>query len=305
MATSLRQSASRPSLSVLLLCWNHERFLDQCIEALAAQTDREFEILFLDNGSTDNSWERAAALFERHGLSALMLRNDAPAPIAANFNRLLEGASGQLIAPLSTDDWYGEDYVAALRAAAEAQPQAGWFACGGWLYFDGDGERRPMADKGFRGGMILPQLVNGVTPFNFVGCCYRRRALDAVGGWDERMLVEDLDLFVRLAERFPLAILPARLVTYRKSSSSASADTAFMVKGFRLFFDKHRALFGSRYDRRVARMLAVNGSVAVDRGHYRLAGRLLAEAVRLDPRLTSAWRGLFYLVRARIRGLFR
>ncbi|MCW3797512.1 glycosyltransferase family 2 protein [Sphingomonas sp. BN140010] len=297
--------AARPRVSVLLLCWNHQRYLDHCIGGLARQTDREFEILFLDNASSDGSSERAAALFEQHGLHATMLRNEVPASIPVNLNRLLEGARGELIAPLSTDDWYAEDYVAAVRATAEAQSDAGWFACGGWLYFEDTGERRPIPDEQHTGGMILPQLLAGTDPFNFVGCCYRRTALEAAGGWDERMLVEDRDLFVRLAGRFPLFIIPERLVTYRRSSAAASADPKFMVQAFRLFFDKHRALFGRRYRNQLARMLAANASVAIDQGQFGLAWQLLSEAVRLRPQLISAWRGLSYLLRAKATAWLR
>jgi len=286
------------SLSVLLLCWNHEHYLGQCIASLAAQTDRRFQVLFLDNASADSSFAQAEALFRDHGLRATMLRNEAPASIAANLNRLLTSAGGQLIAPLSTDDWYADNYVAGVRAAAEADPNAGWFACGGWLHFDDSGQRQPIADEDHQGGMILPQLLKGLSPFNFVGCCYRRTALEAVGCWDEQMLVEDRDLFVRLAQRFPLHIISERLVTYRRSSAAASANPAFMANAFRLFFAKHRSLLGVGHDGQFARMLAMNGSLAVDRGEFSLARRLLTEAVRFDPRQTSTWRGLFYLLRA-------
>jgi len=295
-STVARPAADR--VSVLLLCWNHEQYLEQCIGALAAQTDREFEILFLDNASNDGSWERATALFERHGLTAIMLRNEVAASIPANFNRLLKAASGQLIAPLSTDDWYADGYIEAVRAAAAAQPDGGWFACGGWLYFEDRGERQPIPDEQHLGGMILSQLLEGSTPFNFVGCCYRRSVLRELGGWDELMLVEDRDLFVRLSQRGPLSIIPDRLVTYRRSSAATSANAAFMAEAFRLFFAKHRTLFGDKHDRQLARMLAANGSLAVDRGEFALARRLLAEAIGLDRRLMAAWRGLLYLLRA-------
>lgn len=303
MAVVAEPLAPAPRLvSVLLLCWNHAPYLEQCIAALAAQTDRNFETLFLDNGSGDGSFELAAALFDRHGLEAKMLRNTAPASVPANFNRLLAGATGELIAPLSTDDWYEAGYIAGVREAAVSHPDAGWFACRGWLFFDDSGELRPIDSRDEGSGWVLTQLLQGLNPFNFVGCCYRRTALEGAGAWDEAMLVEDRDLFVRLSQRFRVVIIPQPLVTYRRSSASASANPAFMVAGFRRFFDKHRALFGSTYRTQVARMLAMNGSLAVDRGEFALARSLLLEAVRRAPLLEPAWRGLFYLVRKRLRG---
>jgi len=292
----------RTGFSILLLCWNHARFLPQCIASLAAQTDRRFEIVFLDNASTDGSFELASDLLDAHGLAATKLRNAEPAGVSVNLNRLFRESTGELVAPLATDDWYEPGYVAAMRAAASEHPQAGWFACNGKLFFDDTGEERPLPDTLFRSGQVLPELLDGTNPFNFVGCCYRREALSAIGGWDERMPVEDRDLFVRLAQRFGVWSIPERLVSYRRTSTSASANPAFMVNGFRPFFAKHRELFGRRYHPQVGRMYALNGILAVDRGDLDLARRFLIRAVRHAPSQTVAWRGLFYLLRRAIRG---
>ena len=111
----------RETISVLLLCWNHAAFLEQCIGALAAQTDIHFEICFLDNASTDGSLEQAKALFERFRLKARLYRNSRGVSIPANFNQLLAQSSGNIVAPLSTDDWYEPDYIARLRQAAASR----------------------------------------------------------------------------------------------------------------------------------------------------------------------------------------
>ncbi|HEU4877616.1 MAG TPA: glycosyltransferase family A protein, partial [Sphingomicrobium sp.] len=92
-------------LSVLLLCWNHARYVETCIESIARQPPGA-EIVFLDNGSSDGSFGLAREIFDRCGLQATMIRNDAPRSIPANFNTLLSASSGELVAILSTDDWY-------------------------------------------------------------------------------------------------------------------------------------------------------------------------------------------------------
>jgi GT2 family glycosyltransferase len=284
-------------LSVLLLCWNHAHYLPQCIEALAGQTDWAFDIVFLDNASTDGSFELAGDLFRSHDLPARLLRNTEPTAISTNLNRLLAASTGDLVAPLSTDDWYEPGYVAAMLAAAAAHPEAGWFGCNGSLYFDENGTRRPMADAEFRSGWVLADLLKGRNPVNFVGCCYRRTALEQVGGWDERMPVEDRDLFVRLAQAYEVRSLPERLVTYRRAAATASANPAFMVNGFLPFFAKHRKLFGRRYHAQVGRMFALNGVLAVDRAEFGLARDYLTRALRHAPLQPTAWRGLLYLLR--------
>ncbi|RST30034.1 glycosyltransferase [Sphingomonas ginkgonis] len=288
------------TVSILLLCWNHSAYLEQCIAALAAQDRDGVELLFLDNGSSDGSVDQAKALFDRHGLTATILCNAEPKGIAANLNLLLARSAGALVAPLSTDDWYEPGYVAAMRRQAAADPQAGWFACDGYLFFEDSGERAPIRSDDFRGGRVLDDLLDGKNPHNFVGCCYRREALEAVGGWDERLPIEDRDLFVRLAQRYPVSIVERRLVNYRRSSQAASADPAFMARGWAAYFAKHRDLFGPRLARQRAAALQGVAAVAVDRGELLLAARLIRAALLAAPASLPSWRTAAYLLRTMV-----
>jgi alpha-1,3-rhamnosyltransferase len=293
-------SLARPSLSVLLLCWNHAPYLEQCIAALAGQEQEDVEMLFLDNASIDGSPELARQLFNRHGLSATFLQNEAPQGISANFNRMLGAASGELVAVLSTDDWYEPGYVQAMRQAAVDDPAAGWFACGGYHAFEDSGERRPVDDRGFRSGEVVGALLVGEDPFFFVGCCYRRSALAQVGGWDDELPIEDRDLFLRLAQQYPVRTLPTRLVNYRRASSTASANPEYMARGFDAFFAKHRPAFGSKWRRRYAAALRGPAVIAIDQGKLDLARSILGKALRLSPLDPQLWRTAFYWLRRSI-----
>ncbi len=287
-----------PRISILLLCWNHARFMEQCIESLAAQNEHDFEILFLDNVSSDGSFELAQALFDRFGLTATMLRNDQPQPIPANFNRLLAESNGDIVAPLSTDDWYEPDYVAALAAAAASAPEAGWFSCSGWLYFDREGRSEPVDETRFVTDRPIGDVIlDGGEPHFFVGCAYRRSALAAVGGWDERQLIEDRDLFLRLSQRFPHHRIPRRLVHYRRSSAAASANAGFMLDGWERFFTKHAAAFGRRLTGRRAETYRSYAALLTDQGQHGPAVAAIGKAMRLRPLAPLNWRTLAYLMR--------
>ena len=108
------------SLTVLLLCWNHENYIEQCIDALMAQTSQDFDIIFLDNVSSDGSAVLAARLLAKSGIPYRILTNDRPQTISANLNRMLGEAKGKLISFLSTDDWFAPRYVQAMTEAARA-----------------------------------------------------------------------------------------------------------------------------------------------------------------------------------------
>ena len=292
-------SEDRPTISILLLCWNHAAFLDQCIGSLAAQTDRSFEICFLDNGSSDGSLEQAVELFERHALPARIVDSPHGASIPVNLNRLLATSSGEIVAPLSTDDWYDPAYVARLRLAALEDTDAGWFSCSGWLYFDSEQRSEPVDDTQFITDKPVENVIlEGGNPHFFVGCAYRRTALDTVDGWDEDQLIEDRDLFLRLAAAHRHHRIDARLVHYRRSGQNVSANPQFMVAGWEKFWRKHGERMPLRGRPYLGWVYRSGAATAVDRADYRLAASLLWRSMKIDPLAPRQYRTLMYLLRS-------
>lgn len=292
-----------PTLSILLLCWNHVAFLEPCISSVAKQALEGVEIVFLDNASIDGSFEAAQSLFDQFGLEATMLRNTQPDSIPANFNRLLAASRGDLVAVLSTDDWYEPDYVASVITATASHPEAGWFSCGGWLFFDDQQRSEQVDETRFVTDRPVDEVIlDGGEPHFFVGCAYRRSALTAVGGWDEGQLIEDRDLFLRLSRRFAHHRIAQRLVHYRRSSSAASANAAFMLKGWKRFFAKHAPAFGPRLAARRAETYRSYAALLTDQGDHRAAAAAIARALRLRPMAALNWRTLAYLARRALWG---
>lgn len=290
--------STQPRLSILLLCWNHARYLEQCIASIAVQDLNEVEILLLDNRSSDGSAALAEGLFERFGLVARVIRNEESRSIPSNFNRLLAESRGDLVAILSTDDWYEANYVASVAAAARDHSDAGWFSCSGWLYFDDEQRGEPVDETQFVTDRPVGEVIfDGGEPHFFVGCAYRRSALDAVGGWDDGQLIEDRDLFLRLSKRFVHYRIEQRLVHYRRSSAAASANAAFMLEGWERFFVKHAALFGPRLAARRADTYRSYAALLTDQGQYGSAFAAIEKALRLRPLWPLNWRTLAYLGR--------
>ena len=272
-----------PTLSILVLCWNQERHLEQCIAALAAQTSRDFEVVFLDNASSDSSFETVRRLFREHNIDARLLRNERPKGISRNCNRLVAESSGELVVPLAADDWLAPGYVEAMFKAAAAHPDAGWFYPNGWFYWDEEDRLEEVDSSGFATTDLSAALLRGEIPLMFVGCCYRRSAIEGVGGWDENQLIEDRDMFLRLSLRFPVRFVDERLAFYRRSKSAVSADPEFMIRGWERFYPKHRALLGRTYKAQLAEMYRRYAAVAVDQDRLGLAARLLAKSIAQRP----------------------
>ena len=103
------------------------------------------------------------------------------------------------------------------------------------------------------------------------------------------------------APRHPVLLQPYRiadrLVHYRRSSTSASANAAFMIAGWERFYAKHGALFGYRLRRRRAETYRAFAALLTDQGQYGAAASALARSLRLQPLAATSWRTAAYVGR--------
>ncbi len=286
-----------PSQSVLLLCWNHEAYLEQSIRSLAVQSERNFEVIFLDNMSSDGSVALARRLLSESGLPHQIIVNDSPANIATNINRMFAEANAPLISFLSTDDWYSPDYVEKMQAAWRAHPDAGLFYADGWTYWNEEDRLERIDSAGHVSGNILPQLLTGRESFFFVGTCLPSRIFKEVGGFDETLRIDDLDFFIRIARNHPFQRVDAPLVTYRKSRTAVSADSRFMIAGWEEYQRKYRGADFWDVDAWMAEMYRRYAATSIDAGDYRLAAELVAKSLRLRPFSAESYRTAAYLLR--------
>lgn len=103
-----------PFFSVVLLNWNGAECLENCLASLAAQTFRSFELICVDNGSTDASrtWLENTDLTPFTGISATTLLLPVNTGFAAGMNTGIRRASGSWIIPLNVDTELADDFLA-------------------------------------------------------------------------------------------------------------------------------------------------------------------------------------------------
>ncbi len=193
--------------SIIIVNWNGEQFLEQCLTALMKQTVKPHEIVLLDNASTDGSIE-IAQRFPRVRLMAL----DRNTGFARGNNLAIEAAStdSEWIALINPDAFAEPSWLESLLAAAECNPEFDIFA--GKLVnathptlLDGAGDAYHISGLVWRMEHGCPVSASADNEREVFSPCaaaalYRRSALDQVGGFDEDYFcyVEDVDLGFRL-----------------------------------------------------------------------------------------------------------
>jgi glycosyltransferase involved in cell wall biosynthesis len=208
---------AEPTVSVVLPCYNAHEHLGQAIDSMRAQTFRDFEIIVVDDGSTDP--ETRAFLDGLDGDVRVVRQENRGLPGARNAG--FREARGSYVLPLDCDDWLEPTFLEKTLAALGNAPDA-TFA---FTHIALEGEATGVLDKNFN---FFEQLFLNQLPY----CLLIPKAVwHEAGGYDETMRhgYEDWEFNIRLGGRgIRGVVLPEPLFHYRVSGSgmlkSVSSD---------------------------------------------------------------------------------
>ncbi|NJR60187.1 MAG: glycosyltransferase [Cyanobacteria bacterium CRU_2_1] len=209
-----------PTVSVLMPVYNAQKYVAQAIESILHQTFTDFELLIVDDGSSDRSF-RILKRYAAHD-SRIRLLSRPNKGFVKTLNEMIPLANGDLIARMDADDLSLPDRFAHQVEFLRQHPEV---VCVGGFQDWIDEAGRILIDhqEAIENAEIQAQLLTGRTAINHPSAMMRRSALLQVGGYDESMYpAEDLDLWLRLGEIGKLANLPETVVYYRQHSRSIS-----------------------------------------------------------------------------------
>jgi len=212
----------RPQVSIVLPVFNGADTLADTVASILAQTEPDWELLIIDDGSHDRSRALAESMAAADGRIRVYAFANGGQAIARN--RGIDRARGNWIGFIDADDRWHPDKLRAQLAALAANPAAGWVYS--WTQLTDDSGRaigQPVTSP-FSGWIYGPLLV---TDFVSSGSnvLVSRSALNQVGGFQPDLVPsEDWDLWLRLAWQFPAAQVPECHVFYRQRPTSSSEN---------------------------------------------------------------------------------
>ena len=223
---------TEPLVSVILPTWNRLALLRQAVDSVFAQTARDWELIVVDDGSTDGTREYLATL---PGDRVRVVRREHcgnPAMLRTAAARI---ASGKYVAFLDSDDLWDAKKLELQLAALARDSRARWsYTRARWI--DGEGQQLP-TPEGRRwtpcDGWIVNELLAWTAWIALPTVMVERDLLDTVGGFDEALMFhEDFDLWLRLALQSPVALEPEPLTSIRLHGGNtwrASPSTSLEV----------------------------------------------------------------------------
>lgn len=223
---------SAAQISIIMPLYNKENLVLSSIASVQAQTFSDWELVVVDDGSTDAGPEQVAAL----GDARIRLIRQANGGVSAARNRGIAEARCELLAFLDADDTWLPGFLQAIAALARDFPQARWFATSYLIRHPRDGEyqaRLQGVPAGFRRGMLDDYF--SVAAVSHPPACSSatavfRSLIQDIGGFPEGIASgEDLLTWARLAARFPLAYDARALSVFEVSGIERRPDPAQRV----------------------------------------------------------------------------
>ena len=253
---------STPHVSVIALCFNTGRYVVEALESLMHQTYDSFEVIVVDDGSTDDSVEQIAEWIDDSPFPTRLLKKQENEGIPAALNTGIGESSGSIVTWLSDDLW-DPDRLERVVACFDEAPQDVGVVFGDAIVIDATGteigELRPPESLVAVG--VAPGPMDACEPGAWVVLgsrfmsegllhrCFipaptasvRRSCYDLVGPYDESLAIEDLDFWLRAASVTKFAYLRAPLVRYRKHERNfTSGASGAYLEALRKTLRKHQ-----------------------------------------------------------------
>jgi glycosyltransferase involved in cell wall biosynthesis len=275
--------------SVVVPAYNTSATIGDALRSVLDQTVRDFQLLVVDDGSSDDTAERVARIDDPR-LQLLRLEHRGA---AAARNAGIAAAQGRYVAFLDSDDLWLPIFLARMGDALEANPDAGFAFTDAWVV-DAETRRvrrtsvvrsRTVDDPPTDPGEFLRSLIEA--NFVYTSVCVRRDVLTRVGGFDETLQAGiDYELWLRVAAHgFRGVRAPGRLAVYRAGrEGSISSSRQRVVRGLVAVYERvverhpvgdiERERARVLLDERRRELSALEGTRSVDAMWLRLKPRL-------------------------------
>ena len=270
-----------PLVSAAIITYNRAHYLDGAIASVLDQTFDDFELIVVDDGSTDDT-ERVVA---RYGDRVRYVRREHGGKAAAR-NAAAELAAGDYLAFCDSDDMWYPDRLARQVRVLRADPRVG-MVHGHVDVVDAQG--RPLPERTAAGRAVFGAAHRKrATYASYAFDCrclsstvlLRREVFDAVGLYDCRLPIEDYDFYLRLVLAYEVAFLhgPA-LAVYRAHEDGT--DDRVLGSGQIMTARKHLAMLDARPDIPDARRAKANFNLMIAQTWRALGDRRQARPAAL------------------------
>lgn len=203
--------------SVIVPLYNKAEYIERTLQSILNQSYRSFELIVVDDGSTDDSYIIAESLLRDIANARIAKQKNSGVAVARNHG--VELSNGEYVCFLDSDDWWDGDFLKEMSGLIERYPNAGLYGSNFFLVKDGKNKVAPIGfPYDFKEGYINYCQVYAKTlcmPISSSSVAIPRDAFLSAGQFRAGLkLGEDFDLWIRLAMKYPVAMINKPLAYY-------------------------------------------------------------------------------------------
>lgn len=285
-----------PKISVIIPTYNRESSIKKAIESVLNQTFSDFELIIVDDGSTDSTKEIISEFLLKDKRVRYFYQSNSGGPSKPK-NTAFKHCAGSYIAYLDSDDqWLSEKLKKQYNLMRESPENTGLVACHAFVVGENDKEKgiRKVKSSGSLEELLTKE---GAFPFSSSSIMVKREVIERVGGFDENLRIgEDLDFYMRIAEgEYSLSFVDEPLFKYFVHSLNISGnldrayrDYKYLIKKHANFLEKDRNI-SSIYYRKL-------GTYALLAGDMKDSRKFFIKAISLKPNLRNISNFIFSIL---------
>jgi glycosyltransferase involved in cell wall biosynthesis len=209
-----------PATSIIIPTYNRSALVKETVNSVLKQTFSDFEILIIDDGSTDSTREVIKSL--KDSRLKYIYQNNSGVSSARNLG--LKIARGQFICFLDSDDLWPENFLQTMTVNLQNNPQYGAAYCMRTRLFENGSTQSSYQKEFFSSGQVTEQLFKK-TFIQTSAICFRKNALEGIFFDESLTNGEDVDAWLRVSTRTKFLFVTDIQITYRQQTSTPDSHT--------------------------------------------------------------------------------
>jgi glycosyltransferase involved in cell wall biosynthesis len=224
----LKMYDKRPLVSVIAICYNHEKYINECLQSVVNQTYSNVELIIIDDLSQDDSREKILE-FHHNNPSCQYIFNEKNMGNCVSFNQALKLSKGKYIIDLSTDDVLLPNRIAEQVKIFEEYEQIG-VVCSDADFIDENSNYLGNIKSKLKLpiGNVYADILAAKSFIMPVSVMMKRSIIEKLNGYDEMLTYEDFDFWVRSSRICEYGYVP-KVLSYQRILKG-SHSTKFLIK---------------------------------------------------------------------------
>uniref|UniRef100_A0A6M3L529 Putative glycosyltransferase n=1 Tax=viral metagenome TaxID=1070528 RepID=A0A6M3L529_9ZZZZ len=267
-------------VSVVIPTYNRAHLIGRTIRSVLSQTYRDFEIIIVDDGSTDNTEDVVMAFGDQRIRYIRLNENSRTASVPRNKG--IEAATGDYIAFLDSDDeWKPGKLEKQIVKFKSVSPGVGLVYTGYACFLEQTGETIVEYIPSKKGNVFQGELEGRIQVASHT-ILVRKECFATVGVFDVECLgSEDWDMLIRLAKRYEFDYVPEILAIYNIHGVQKSADIERQIQGYDRLLYKYQHWYSKKI---LSQRLQHIGCLCCYQGYFKRSRGYFAKAIKADPR---------------------